>query len=130
MRSAGVAGPGCMVRAVVMRGLWGAGLVDGVWLAEGEGVDDCVENGSAVGDHCVDALHAAEGGVEGAGAGVVEGLSGYDVGLFADDAGAVDFGYDAFGVGDFPVSADESDGLVGVVCDLDLIEKIPHTSLW
>lgn len=75
-------------------------------------------------------MHASEGGVEWACAGVLEGFAGKDVWLLADDAGAVYFGYDAFGVCDFPVAADEPNGLVCEVCDFDLIEEVPHALLW
>jgi len=80
--------------------------------------------------HVETSRHRSKGCRKRAARGVFEGLSGLEGGLFAHDAGAVDFFGVARAVDDRPMAIEELDGRVALIGNADRVEKEPATGRW
>ena len=75
--------------------------------------------------HVVAAGHGAEGCGERAARGVFEGLPGFEHGLLANDAGAVDFFGVSRGVDDCPMAIQQLDGGISLIRNSNRVEEEP-----
>jgi hypothetical protein len=85
------------------------------WTGEGEGGDQSVEMVTLAVDHVIASLHTAYRCVENGTAGVAEGFTGIELGLFPYDTFPADLLYFTVGVGDDPVPVHQAGTRLAVV---------------
>ena len=76
-------------------------------------------------NHLVTAAHTADFGFQDGAAGVGKGLARGDVGLFADDAFAMDFLHALFAIGDHPVTGQQAGADSALIANGDVVGKHP-----